>query len=113
MKPANRQRGRSIAEQTFRLARPATSATRAAEITWHKNHKYLTLVYDTGVGSKRLLDIAKDRTEESLSGFFAVLGQAHGQKLLYVCSSDMWVPLCRLRITQSPAPLGLRPRLPA
>lgn len=65
------------------------------EIAWHKGHKYLTLVYDIGVGSKRLLYIAKDRTEESLRGFFAMLGEAQSQKLRYVCS-DMWAPYLKV-----------------
>jgi transposase len=65
------------------------------EISWHKNHKYLTLVYDIGVGSKRLLYIARDRTEASLRGFFEQLGEEKSKKLVYICS-DMWAPYLKV-----------------
>lgn len=73
----------------------AVEAIGVDEIAWHKNHKYLTLVYDIGVGSKRLLYIARDRTEQSLRGFFQMLGAAGCQRLRYVCS-DMWGPYLKV-----------------
>jgi transposase len=73
----------------------AVEAIGVDEISWHKNHKYLTLVYDIGVGSKRLLYIARDRTEQSLRGFFEQLGEVASKKLRYVCS-DMWAPYLKV-----------------
>ena len=61
------------------------------EVQWKRGHKYLTLVYQIDAGSKRLLWIGKERTEESFRQFFELLGNDVGGKLRYVCS-DMWVP---------------------
>jgi transposase len=61
------------------------------EIQWRKGHKYLTLVYQIQEGCKRLLYVAADRTEESLRGFFRLLGEAGAAALDFV-SSDMWKP---------------------
>ena len=61
------------------------------EVQLHKGHKYLTLVYEIGPGIKRLLYIAKERTEQSLRGFFERLGEAGSKCLRYVCT-DMWQP---------------------
>jgi transposase len=59
------------------------------EIQWQRGHKYLTLIYQLDDGKKRLLWIAKERTEESLRGFFRFLGAERILKLRFVCS-DMW-----------------------
>jgi transposase len=61
----------------------------ADEIQWLRGHKYLTLVYQISQDTKRLLYIAKDRTEESLRTFFHMLGSKRCAALKYVCS-DMW-----------------------
>jgi transposase len=61
------------------------------EIQWRKGHHYLTLVYQIEEGAKRLLWVAMDRTEESLRGFFEVLGTEGCQAIEFVCS-DMWQP---------------------
>lgn len=61
------------------------------EIQWRRGHKYLTLVYQIQEGCKRLLWVAADRTEESLRGFFKMLGEAGSSALQFVCS-DMWKP---------------------
>ncbi len=60
------------------------------EILWLRG-KFVTLVYEISAGSKRLLYIARERTEQSLRGFFELLGQARSEQLRYVCS-DMWRP---------------------
>jgi hypothetical protein len=39
------------------------------EIAWRKSHKYFTLLYQIDEGCKRLLWMARDRTEESLGLF--------------------------------------------
>ena len=61
------------------------------EIQWRKGHKYLTLVYQIQEGCKRLLYIAAERTEQSLRGFFDMLGTARSAALKFLCS-DMWKP---------------------
>jgi transposase len=61
------------------------------EIQWRKGHQYLTLVYQIQEGCKRLLYVAAERTEESLRGFFRLLGEARTAVLEFACS-DMWKP---------------------
>jgi transposase len=65
------------------------------EIQWRKGHKYLTLVYEIQEGCKRLLWIGSERTEESLHGFFDMLGTAGAAALRYICS-DMWKPYLKV-----------------
>jgi transposase len=65
------------------------------EIQWRKGHKYLTVVYQIQEGCKRLLWVSADRTEESLRGFFGVLGQARAAALEFACS-DMWKPYLKV-----------------
>ena len=59
------------------------------EVLWHRGQKYLTLVYQIDDGCKRLLWMGKDRTEESFSKFFDILGQKRSAAIRFVCS-DMW-----------------------
>jgi len=61
------------------------------EIAWQKGHHYLTLVYQIDTGKKRLLYAGPERTKESLTGFFKVLGQQRSEELRFACS-DMWGP---------------------
>lgn len=61
------------------------------EIAWRKGHKYLTLVYQIDEGCKRLLWIGRERTEESLRGFFRMLGAEVASGIRFVCS-DLWRP---------------------
>jgi transposase len=56
------------------------------EIQWRRGHNYLTLVYQIDAGKKRLLWLAKERTEKSLRGFFEMLGKAASGRLKFVCS---------------------------
>jgi transposase len=56
------------------------------EIQWQRGHRYLTLVYQIEDGMKRLLWIARDRTEQSLRGFFQYLSDAERQCIRFVCS---------------------------
>jgi transposase len=65
------------------------------EIQWRKGHKYLTLVYQIQQGCKRLLYVAAERTEESLRGFFNMLGKTHAAALEFACS-DMWKPYLKV-----------------
>lgn len=73
------------------------------EIQWKKNHKYLTLVYQINSGSVRLLWIGRERTAETFSKFFDMLGAERSALIEYVCS-DMWkayLQVIRERIGQA------------
>ena len=59
------------------------------EVQWRLGHKYLTLVYQINAGFIRLLWIGRERTEETFSKFFDMLGEERCQNIEYVCS-DMW-----------------------
>jgi len=61
------------------------------EIQYQRGHKYLTLVYQIDDGCRRLLWVAKDRTEKSLESFFDILGYEILPTLKFACS-DMWKP---------------------
>lgn len=69
----------------------AVTAIGIDEIQWQRGHKYLTLVYQIEEGCKRLLWVAQERTEESLRGFFTILGDQVRQGIRFV-ASDMWRP---------------------
>ena len=69
----------------------AVKAIGVDEIQWRRGHKYLTLVYQIDHGVKRLLWVARDRTEESLQQFFEMLGKRKARCLKFTCS-DMWQP---------------------
>jgi transposase len=56
------------------------------EIQWQRGHHYLTLVYQIDDGRKRLLWIARERTEESLRSFFEVLSDQARRGIRFVCS---------------------------
>lgn len=59
------------------------------EIQWRRGHKYLTVVYQIDAGVKRLLWVGKDRTVETLHGFFDLFGPQRSAALQFICS-DMW-----------------------
>jgi len=61
------------------------------EIAVWKGHKYLTVVYQLDEGTRRLLWVARERTEESLRGFFDLLGEHRTRALRFVVT-DMWRP---------------------
>ena len=61
------------------------------EIAVWKGHKYLTVVYQIDKGARRLLWVARERTEDSLQGFFDMLGKTRTGVLRFV-ASDMWKP---------------------
>jgi hypothetical protein len=61
------------------------------EIAWARGHTYLTLVYDIGSETKRLLAEAEDRSAASLRCCLDSLGKSVCLGLKYVCS-DMWKP---------------------
>ena len=61
------------------------------EIQWQRGHRYLTLVYQIEDGLKRLLWVGEERSEDSLRGFFVMLGDEVRAGIGFVCS-DMWKP---------------------
>lgn len=64
------------------------------EIQYAKGHKYLTLVYEID-DLTRLLWVGKERTVETLEGFFAMIGPELSAQIEFVCS-DMWKPYLRV-----------------
>ena len=70
------------------------------EIAWQKGHKYLTLVYQIDEGCKRLLWIGRERTEDSLRGFFHLLPGEVRKGNRFVCS-DMWKPYLKVIAEQA------------
>lgn len=59
------------------------------EIAYRRGHKYLTLVYQIDADCRRLLYVARDRTEESLRGFFSTVPETSIKGLKFICT-DMW-----------------------
>jgi transposase len=56
------------------------------EIQWQRGHQYLTLVYQIDDGLKRLLWIARERTEQSLRSFFEIVSDEVRTGIRFVCS---------------------------
>ena len=79
------------------------------EIARRKGHNYLTLVYQIDQGCRRLLWVAKDRTCQSLEGFFDQLGTERSQQLQFVCS-DMWPAYIRVLKERVPKALHILDR---
>src|SRR5262245_6025484 len=67
------------------------SALGVDEIARSRGHRYLTLVYDIGGATRRLLAVAEERTEASLRSCLDSLGETACTQVRYVCS-DMWKP---------------------
>ena len=61
------------------------------EVSIWKGHKYLTVVYQIDEGVRRLLWVGRERTEETLRGFFKMLGGERSSLIEFV-ASDMWKP---------------------
>jgi transposase len=56
------------------------------EVAWARGHTYLTLLYDIGGATKRLLAVAEHRTEASLRACLESLGDPVCLGVRYVCS---------------------------
>jgi transposase len=65
------------------------------EIAWGRGHTYLTLVYDIGGATRRLLAVTQERTEASLRSCLDGLGEAVCKQVCFVCS-DMWQPYLKV-----------------
>jgi len=79
------------------------------EIQYKLGHQYLTLVYQIDDGCRRLLYLAKDRTEESLKGFFDWLGEARTAILEAICT-DMWPPYLKVIAEKAPKVINVLDR---
>jgi transposase len=73
------------------------------EIQYRRGHKYLTLVYQLDDGAKRLLYVARDRTEASLNGFFNILSDATIQGIQFACTDMLpaYLKVLRQRASQA------------
>jgi len=65
------------------------------EVAWGRGHAYLTLVYDIGGATRRLLAVAQERTEVSLRSCLEGLGETVCGQVAFVCS-DMWQPYLKV-----------------
>ena len=65
------------------------------EVAWQRGHTYMTLVYDIGGTTKRLLGVAEHRTEASLRSCLQGLGESACQGVRFVCG-DMWQPYLKV-----------------
>ena len=79
------------------------------EVLWRRRYKFVTLVYQLDEGCKRLLWVGKDRTEESLRGFFDMLGEKRSALIRFVCS-DMWRGYLRVIAERVPHALNVLDR---
>lgn len=59
------------------------------EISYKKDKKFITLVYQIDIGYRRLLWIGEGHTKKTLEGFFKWFGKRRTSKIRFVCS-DMW-----------------------
>ena len=68
------------------------------EIAWHKGHNYLTLVYQIDPGTRRLLWVGENRTQETMNSFFADMTKlkADFSAQIRVICSDMWKPYLKI-----------------
>ena len=71
------------------------SALGVDEVAWSRGHSYLTLVYDIGGTTRRLLAVAEERTEASLRSCLESLGETACKQVRFVCS-DMWKPYLKV-----------------
>jgi transposase len=79
------------------------------EIQYRRGHKYLTLVYQLDEGRKRLLHVARDRTEASLRTFFKHLSKETIEGLKFACT-DMWAPYLKVLKECAPQTLNILDR---
>jgi len=79
------------------------------EIQWKRGHHYLTLVYQVDGSSRRLLWIARERTEKTLGTFFDLLGTELLPTLRFVCS-DMWQPYLKVIAERAGGAVHVRDR---
>lgn len=73
------------------------------EIQYRRGHKYLTLVYQLDEGAKRLLYVARDRTEASLNGFFNILSESTINGIQFACTDMLpaYLKVLKARASQA------------
>jgi transposase len=71
------------------------------EIQWQRGHKYLTLVYQIGGCSRRLLWVGEERKIKTLLRFFRWFGKERAQQLEFICS-DLWRAYLRVIAKKAP-----------
>lgn len=73
------------------------------EIQYRRGHKYLTLVYQLDEGAKRLLYVARDRTEASLNGFFDILTESAISGIQFACTDMLpaYLKVLKARASQA------------
>ena len=73
------------------------------EIQYRRGHKYLTLVYQLDEGAKRLLYVARDRTEASLNGFFDILSESAISGIQFACTDMLpaYLKVLKARASQA------------
>jgi len=65
------------------------------EISWHRHHQYLTVVYQINEGIRRLLWVGEHRKAKTLLKFFRWFGKERTEQLKYI-ASDMWKPYLKV-----------------
>jgi len=77
------------------------------EVSIWDGHKYLTVVYQIDAGMRRLLWVGRERTAETLRGFFTMMGEERSELIQFV-ASDMWKPCLKVSAssTKSVGELG-------
>lgn len=73
------------------------------EIQYRRGHRYLTLVYQLDEGAKRLLFVARDRTEASLNGFFDILSESATRGIQFACTDMLpaYLKVLKARASQA------------
>ena len=79
------------------------------EVAFGKGHKYMSLVYEIGLGRKRLLSVSKGRSVKSFLQFWRELGKQRAGKIKYICS-DMWKPYLKVIAQKAPQALNILDR---
>ena len=82
------------------------------EVAWHRGHNYLTLVYQTDAGKRRLLWAGTGRTRDTLETFFKEMGritEGFADRIRTVCS-DMWRPYLDVVAKRAPRALNILDR---
>jgi transposase len=65
------------------------------EISWHRRHQYLTVVYQINEGIRRLLWVGEHRKAKTQLKFFRWFGKERTEQLKYI-ASDMWKPYLKV-----------------
>jgi transposase len=84
---------RAVARGLARRKTEDLPALGVDETSFQKRHEYVTVITD--VTRSRVLEVADDRTEESLSGFYQGLSPSQ-RSTIRVVAMDMWKPYMKV-----------------